>query len=372
MRKLAVVNFIESFFSSALAVALPLYLLHRGINLEEIGIILSVSPLAFLVVRTLSAMAAEVLGTRIFFLATSLSQALASLSYMLASTPLLFGLGKFLEGASYSFFWSVNRTKVIERYQQKEISLAKLLSVRMLAATVGIGVAGLAISASFEALFQLLILAGAVGFATSLFFWGGRGPQQRIEPGRMLDLRAHKKEFWEASFAIFFILSAFSILFSFLLPIYLKSELGMPYEGIGAMMMFFYLAIALGSYSAIELGMEEKSLLFFQDISVPFIILIPFAPAHIFPILMVVGFGFGVAFAMQEKLVVEATRDAKYLSTDVALLHAPGRAGEFATLFASGFVLSVFGSIPLFVISAVLVGAFVYCSRSVFSKSIKA
>ncbi|MEW5996222.1 MAG: MFS transporter [Candidatus Micrarchaeota archaeon] len=365
MRKLAIVNFIESFFSSALAVALPLYLLHTGIDIEEIGIILSVSPLAFLVIRTLTAMAAEVLGTRIFFLATSLSQALSSLIYMFSSTPLLFGAGKFLEGAAYSFFWAVNRTKVIEREAAKETVLAKLISVRMLAATIGTGAAGIIISASFEALFQLLILAGLISFVTSLFFWRGRGREAKIKPAEMLNPKARGREFWKASFAIFFILAAFSALFSFLLPIYLRSGLGISYEGIGALMMFFYLAIALGSYSAIQLGMGGKLVLASQAATMPLIILIPLAPAYIFPILLLAGFGFGVSFAMQEKMLVRVTQDAKYLSTDVALLYVPGRIGEFATLAASGFVLALFGSAPLFALSALLMAGFIHLSRGV-------
>lgn len=368
MRKLAVVNFIEAFFSSSLTVALPLYLLYRGMDIEEIGMILSISPFAFLVIRMLSAMAAEVLGTRIFFLATSLSEVLSSLAYMLASAPLLFGIGKFFEGAAYSFFWSVNRTKVIQREASKDTSLAKLLAIRMLAAAIGIGAAGMLISLSFEAFFQFLIAAGMLSFAISLFFWGGKGAETKIEPRKMLDPRARSRKFWEASFAIFFILAAFSILFSFLLPIYLRSELGISYDNIGALMMLFYLAIAFGSYTAIEFGMEERSLLILQALAIPSIILIPLAPAYLLPILMVSGFGFGVAFAMQEKMIVRVTERAKYLSTDVALLHAPGRVGEFASLAGSGFVLVLFGSLPLFLVSALLVACFIYFSRDALNK----
>ena len=365
MRKLTVVNFIESFFSSALAIALPLYLLHRGIEVEEIGIILAVSPLAFLVIRTFSAMVAEVLGTRIFFLATSISEALSSLAYMLATTPLLFGLGKAFEGTAYSFFWSVNRTKVFEREASKVTSLAKLVSLRMLAATVGIGAAGLLISISFDLFFQALILGGLISLFVSLFFWGGKGRLPKIEPGKMLNPKSRKASFWEASYSILFLLSAFSILFAFLLPIYLKADLAMGYEEIGAIMMLFYLAIAIGSYSAIQLGMSEKRLTLFQDLTVPFIFLIPLAPQYVLPMLMVVGFGFGVSFAMQEEMIVKEVEKSPYPSTDVALLHAPGRMGEALTLAASGFVLTMFGSFPLFAVSALLMALFIHLSRDV-------
>ncbi len=365
MRKLAIVNFIETFFSAALAISLPLYLLHRGINVEEIGLILAVSPLAFLVIRTLAAMVAEVLGTRVFFLATSVSEMLSSAIYMLAATPFLFGLGKFFEGTAYSFFWSVNRTQVFVREASKAVSLAKLLSIRMLAATVGIGAAGFLISISFDLLFQALIFGGLISLFISLFFWGGKGKLSRLEPRKMLNPGRKKAAFWEASSSIFFILSAFAILFSFLLPIHLKADLGMGYEEIGIIMMLFYLTIAVGSYSAIQMGMSEKRLTLFQDLTVPFIIMLPLAPQYILPMLMIVGFGFGVSFAMQEEMIVKEVEKSPYPSTDVALLHAPGRIGETLALAASGFVLTFFGSFPLFAASALLMALFIHLSRDV-------
>ncbi len=367
MRKLALVNFIQSFFASALAVALPLYLMNRGISLEEIGIILSLSPLVFLLVRTLSAMVAEVVGTRLFFLATSASEIAASLTYMLASTPAMFGLGKFFEGSAYSFFWSVNRTKVIQKEESKDASLAKLLTVRMVAATAGIGAAGFLMSMSFALLFQVLAAAGMISLATSYFFWKGRGSEKTIEPARMLDPRQRGRAFQDACTSIFFLLSMVAVFFSFLLPIYMHNELMLPYEAIGGMLMMFYLAVALGSHTALEFGLGGNRLLFFQDISVPLIFLIPFASAYIFPLLLLIGFGLGVSYAVQEKMIVKAVGAGKYVSVDVALLHAPGRVGEFAAFALCGFAIVLLGSTFLFAASALLFALFVHFSRKALS-----
>lgn len=364
MRKLAFVNFIEAFFSASLAVALPLYLLNRGIDVEEIGLILSISPLVFMVVRTASALFAEVLGTRIFFLATSLSESISAFTFSIASSATAFGLGKMFEGSAHSFFWAVNRTKVIDHEQSKDTSLARLLSLRMLAATVGIGAAGILISYSFDSFFQLLMLAGAASFAASLFFWKGKGRAQKVEPVKMLTSKK-KKGFWDVSFSLFFLISAFSILFSFLLPIYLDQELGMSYEGIGALMMLFYLCVAVGSYAAIEFGMNEKRLILFQDITVPMIALMPFVPGYMAPMLMMVGFGIGVSFALQEGMIVRVAEKSEYPSTDISILHVPARMGEFITLAASGFVLTMFGSASLFLIAALLVAAYIHYTRNV-------
>lgn len=364
MRKLSLVNFIESFFSASLAVALPLYLLSRGIDVQEVGLILSVSPLIFMVVRIAAALFAEVLGTRIFFIATSISESVSALTFSIASSAPLFGLGKLFEGSAYSFFWAVNRTKVIEHEQSKDTSLARLLSIRMVAATAGIGAAGILISYSFGAFFQLLMLAGMVSLIASLFFWKGKGKAQKVEPMKMLSSKKGKN-FWDASLSLFFLLSAFSILFAFLLPVYLDQELHMPYEGIGALMMVFYLCVAVGSYAAIEFGMSEKRLLFFQDITVPLIALMPLVPGYLAPMLMMVGFGIGVSFAMQEEMIVRVSEKSEYPSTDVSILHMPARMGEFVTLAAGGFVFAAFGSASLFFISAVLVAAYVHYTRNV-------
>jgi MFS family permease len=364
MRKLAFVNFIEAFFSASLAMALPLYLLSRGIDVEEIGLILAVSPLVFMVVRIAAALFAEVLGTRIFFIATSLSESLSAFAFSVASSAPLFGLGKMFEGSAYSFFWAVNRTKVIEHEQSKDTSLAQLLSVRMVAATVGIGAAGILISYSFDSFFQLLMLAGMVSLAASLFFWKGKGKAPRVEPLKMLTQKKGKK-FRDASLSLFFLLSAFAILFAFLLPIYMDQELHMPYESIGALMMLFYICVAVGSYAAIEFGMSEKRLLFFQDITIPMIALMPLVPGYLAPMLMMVGFGLGVSFAMQEEVIVKVAEGSEYPSTDVSILHVPARLGEFAVLAAGGFILAAFGSVSLFLLSAALVAAYVHYTRNV-------
>jgi predicted MFS family arabinose efflux permease len=173
------------------------------------------------------------------------------------------------------------------------------------------------------------------------------------------------KKFWDASLSLFFLLSAFSILFAFLLPVYLDQELGMPYEAIGALMMVFYICVAVGSYAAIEFGMSEKRLLFFQDITIPMIALMPLVPGYIAPMLMIVGFGIGVSFAMQEEMIVKVSEGSEYPSTDVSILHMPARMGEFITLAAGGFVFAAFGSASLFIISAVLVAAYVHYTRNV-------
>ena len=365
MRKLMAVNFIIAFFASSLAMVLPLYLLQMGISVQDIGLIVSVTPLAFLVLRSIASVAADVLGTRPFFLASSASQALSSLAFVFASTPLGFALGKLLDGSAQAFFWAVNRTKVLEWERSKEISLAKLLSVRMLASTIGIGVAGIVISYSFESFFQLLALGGLMSLVISLFFWKGRGKREKIDPSTMLDFKHKSRLFKETSFSILFFAAAFAIFFSFLLPVYLREGMGMPYEEIGALMMFFYISMAVGSYSAIEFELDEKVLLFFQDITVPLLLLIPFAPAHMLPLLMLVGFGFGVCYAVQEKMVVIATKDSGCLSSDVALMFAPATFSEFLVLALSGFVLAFLGSTALFVVSAALVALFIHDSRDV-------
>ncbi|MFA5412761.1 MAG: MFS transporter [Candidatus Micrarchaeia archaeon] len=364
MRKQAFVNFIEAFFSASLAVALPLYLLNRGIDVQELGLILSISPLAFMVLRTAAALFAEVLGTRVFFMATSISESVSALTYSIASSAPLFGLGKLFEGSAYSFFWAVNRTKVMDHEESKGTSLAKLLSIRMVAATAGIGAAGILISYSFDSFFQLLMLAGMTSLAASFFFWKGKGRAQKLEPVKMLT-RKKGKSFWDAAFSQFFLLSAFSILFAFLLPVYLDQELGMGYEAIGALMMLFYMCVAVGGYAAIQFGMSEKRLLFFQDITVPLIVLMPFVPGYLAPMLMMVGFGLGVSFAMQEEMIVKVAEKSEYPSTDVSILHMPARFGEFVTLAASGFVLAAFGSASLFFVSALLVACYVHYTRNV-------
>jgi len=62
MKRILAVTFLNYFVSGGLALLIPLLLMERDVNLAEIGVVISVLPLVFLVRRLLFAALADHIG----------------------------------------------------------------------------------------------------------------------------------------------------------------------------------------------------------------------------------------------------------------------------------------------------------------------
>ena len=70
MKRILSITFLNFFISGGLRLAIPLLLLDRNVDLVEIGVVISVLPIVFLVVRLLMALVADSKGWNRFYIVT--------------------------------------------------------------------------------------------------------------------------------------------------------------------------------------------------------------------------------------------------------------------------------------------------------------
>ena len=303
LKKIGVLNFIEQFKYGALAVALPLYLLGRGVDVEGIGLVLSLLPLAFVLVRVVSAVLADSIGVKTFFIASSALQAVSSIIYILAVAPLHFAMGKISEGMGMAFFWAVDRTAILARSKQRKY-LTIMGVVRAFGAALGLLAAGaVMVYSSFEVMFGVLIALGLLGLAIA---FRNRNLEEVLEKPNWKSLfavRGRGMDFWQVSISILLVNVSFILLFSFLLPVTMSLQMGMGYFEIAAMLAAFYLCIGAGSLMSSRVDLGKNMTIFFQLASVAMIFMLPFSEQYFGAVLMLAGVGFGVCFGMSEAMM---------------------------------------------------------------------
>ena len=98
MKRTLSITFLNFFISGGLTLASPLLLLERNIDLVEIGLITSVLPLVFLIVRLLLTSVVDLRGWNRFYLLLNWpATLLATIIYFIASSTSLFLFGKIAE-----------------------------------------------------------------------------------------------------------------------------------------------------------------------------------------------------------------------------------------------------------------------------------
>ena len=367
LRKIGALNFIEQFKYGALTIALPLYLLSRGINVEEVGLVLSLLPLAFVLVRVVSSVIADVVGVKKFFLASSMLQGVTALVYALAITPLQFAMGKISEGMGMAFFWAVDRTAIFARSKQKKY-LTIMGVVRAFGAALGILGAGLLMAYfSFEALFALLAVMGIAGLAISGRIRDLGATNEKPEWKSLFAIKGRELDFWQVSASILLVNVSFMLLFAFLLPVTMSMQIGMGYLEIAVMLAAFYVCIGAGSLISSRMEVGKNALFFFQVIAVPLICMLPFSGQYFGAVLMLAGVGFGVCFGLNEAMIGYIGERGNGMSSKIAVLIAPLNIASFAVLAGAGFALEAFGTEALFVFAALLVLGFVALARKIMN-----
>lgn len=365
MRRLTAMNFIHQFTWAVIVITLPLYLISRGINVEEIGIVLSLVPLAMIFMRVFLAMLADRFGTKLFFVGHTIMQILATITYIVATLPVQFGIGKMFEGTSYSFFWAVDRTAIFATAKNKAKAATQMSSVRMFAAALGMGLGGfLAFEFSFEFVYFILVGLGIISLI--LAFTRRDTPHHVEKLKETLSLKNKDTEYWKTALAMGFALGYFSLFFVFLLPVFLDLMLGLDPLAIGLFCMLYFLGMGLGTYLATRMGLDESKLYILQMFTIPLIIMLPYTGGFFLPVLFLIGIGTGIVFGIYEELIVVSTeREEINVSTAVAVLNTPGRIIEFVVLAASGFVYFILGYEAVFLLCALFLLLFIILAKRI-------
>lgn len=367
LRRLGALNFIEQFKYGALTIALPLYLLSRGVDVGDIGLVLSLLPLAFVIIRLVSSVFADVMGVKIFFILSMAFQALTSLIYSYAVMPIHFAIGKLAEGADEAFFWAVDRTAIIARSHEKK-SLAFMGTVREFGGGIGILGAGLIITYfSFELLFWLIIVLGVIGILVSSNIVNRGATRKSPDWGTLFRMKRKEPNFWDVSAATIFVNVSFLLVFTFLLPITLD-EMGVSYMNIAMTLAGFYICIGIGTLVAVKMNLDGNKLMFLQLIAIPFIALLPTMGGFFLHSLLLAGFGYGVCLGVNEATIGYIAEDGRGVSSRIAVLIAPMNFCTFIAYLLAGFALEAFGDEVLFAIAGALLFGYVMLSKKILDE----
>jgi MFS family permease len=145
LKRILSITFLNFFISGGLTLIIPLLLLERNVDLTEIGLILSVFPLVYMIVRLFMAAIADLLGWARFYLVLFWPGSLIStLIFFIATSTPFFLLGKIIEGVKESAYWAVNRTAIFSlATKQKGKESTKNIAVLWLSIAIGSVVSGI-------------------------------------------------------------------------------------------------------------------------------------------------------------------------------------------------------------------------------------
>ena len=161
MKRVNAITFLNYFVSGSLTLIIPLVLLAHNVSLADIGIVLSILPLVFLISRLFFSAVADYVGwSHVFLLINWPSTFLSCGIYYFASSLPAFALGKFVESLRESSYWAVSRTAIYHLSPKKAGNEAtKNNATIWLATAFGGGVAGLGIAyLGFSSTIAVLII----------------------------------------------------------------------------------------------------------------------------------------------------------------------------------------------------------------------
>lgn len=360
MKRVNAITFLNNFVAGALTLLIPLLLLAQNVNLAEIGLVVSVLPLVFLVARLLFAAVADRVGwSHIFFLVNWPTTLVATAIYYVANSLPAFLAGKITEGLRDASYWAVNRAAIFDLSPGRaEKEATRNNAVIWLATAVGSAGAGLGIAyAGFSSTLLVLIVAStAVGIPAGML-WKTRKPvlckNREKKLGMALDPRGKSKAFWWASVALMFNSIATYPLLTLLLPVFMQVQLGYSYLLIGVLFMLYNVVASATTFLTLRLSLSLKRVIVQSAIAFLASVFLTssglFFPALLFALAF--ARGFGVAFF--EHLVAKVAKDSQNVCVDIGWLHVPMRLAEFATVMTAGFAALAVGYAPVFAATGV-------------------
>ncbi len=366
MRRVNAITFLNYFVSGALTLLIPLLLLSKHIGVAEIGLVLSILPLVFLVARLLFSAIADYVGwSHVFVLINWPSAFFSTLIYYFSSTWPLFAVGKLVEALRESSYWAVSRTAIYTLsphragHEATKMNAIIWLGMALGGAMAGLGIDYLGFSSSLAV---LALVALAIGVpAVMLWRSSTKIPMPKTERfHNPLNPRGRSRMFWVASVAILFNSLATYPLVNLLLPVFMSEKLGYSYLVIGVLFMLYYAVSAAATWLSVERALDWRRAAALTVVSVAASVFLA-GSGLIFPAaLLILAFvrGYGVGFF--EHTVLKVAKDSKNVSLDIGMLHVPMRLAEFSSLIAGGFLAQTFGYAPVFIAAGAFFGVHVF------------
>jgi len=347
------IQVLNSFVSGILAIALPLMMKERNIDIVVMGLVFASLPLIMQFGRMFFATVSDFWGRKLFFVSNGFLGVISALIYYFAHTPVEFLFGKVMEGTKQGALWAVNRPFLLEKNGRHWRILVYLRAVMYVAFAVGSLLAGFfVIWFLYEGTMMLCALIGVFVVFLSFLLVGGRKKQFSMKEAlHFLDFRK-KKRLFKIFMILFFVLGlSWGFRGGFVIPLFLDN-FGFAAETIGLILGVQILLAGIFSYLFSKRGsMRQLILLSGVLYSVTFFLLGFLSSVFASALLIAYGFVEGMTSIGQEGILSRITDKNSY-GTDIGLLMMGLHVGETLSLALSGFLISMWGFAAPFLLTA--------------------
>jgi MFS family permease len=319
LRRVNAITFLNYFVSGALTLLIPLLLLARNVSVGEIGIVLSIYPLVFLIARLFFSAVADYVGWSHVFLLINWPSTFASTVIYYFSTSLpFFVVGKLVEALRESSYWAVSRTAIYQLSPNKAGDAAtKNNAIIWLATAFGAAVAGAGIDyLGFSSSLAVLAFVSLSIGIPAVMLWQSSARIPMPKTGSLLaplNPRGRSRRFWLVSIALMFNTLAIYPLATLLLPVFMSSKLGYSYITIGTLFMFYNAVSAIITWLTVRQPLSFKRATALTIVGVAASAFLAgsgiFFPALLLTLAFVRGYGIGFF----EHIVVKVARNSKNL-----------------------------------------------------------
>jgi MFS family permease len=366
-----VITFLNYLVSGSLTLLIPLLLLEKGFNIAQIGIVLSILPIVFLIARLFFAAIADSVGwSRIFVLINWPSTFLSCVIYYSATSLLFFAIGKLIESLRESSYWAVSRTAIYHLTPKKAGREAtKNNAIIWFGTAFGGALAGLSIAAlGFDSTLAVLALISLAIGIPALMLWKCSSKIPIVENSHIfapLDPRGRPRMFWIVSIAIMFNSLAIYPLVNLLLPAFMAQQLSFNYVTIGILFMLYNVISAIATYLTVKQAFDFRRALILSLLSISSSLFLAGSAAVFTACLMILSIvrGYGIGFF--ELTVLKVSKESTNLCVDIGLLHVPMRIAEFASLLSAGFIVQYLGYTPVFLATGIFFAIYAFFSLAI-------
>lgn len=359
MKRILTITFLNFFISGGLTLAIPLLLLDRSVDLVEIGAVISVLPIVFMVVRLLMAAIADFKGWNRFYILLNWPWSiLSTFVYLIATSTPMFLLGKVLEALKESSYWAVTRTAIFSLSpKREEKESTRNISVLLLSSAVGSAVAGFGIASfGFSFTFSVLIIAAGFIAIPAALLW--KIPKQKNESNNfrfreIINPRKKGKTFWLVSITSTFFSLSFFPLTHLLLPVFMVQQIGYDYLAVGIAYMLYNIAASIVILATLRFPLGINRVILQSCIGFSAAFLLSSSSHYFFVPFLALATAQGLGWGFYESIIAKATKDKPNVSADIGLLIVPLRFAEFGSVLYAGAIAQNIGYAPVFASSGI-------------------
>jgi predicted MFS family arabinose efflux permease len=359
LKRIMAITFLNFFIKGGLTLAIPLLLLDRNLDVVQIGVVISVLPIVFMVVRLLMAAFADLMGWNRFYLLLNWPwSVLSTFVYLIASSTPMFLLGKILEALKESSYWAVSRTAIFSFSPKREgKESTRNIAVLFLSTAVGSAVAGFGIAYfGFSFTFSILIVAAGFIAIPATLLW--KIPKQNLKPNKIrfeeiINPRKKGRMFWLVSITSVFFSLAFFPLLNLLLPVFMVQQIGYDYITVGIAYMLFNFIASIVILGTLRFSLGIRRVILQSSIALFATFLLASSNYYFFTLFLALAVAEGLGWVFYESIIAKVTKDKPNVSADIGLLIVPLRFAEFGSVLYAGLIAQNLGYAPVFASSGI-------------------